>query len=90
MVVALFNFIEENDIELFQRNGFTIEVDDEVNGIYYAGINFADSDPSDILKAVKLLNERKVSFILQFDVESYSSDEAYEILKGKMEKQMQN
>lgn len=71
-----FAFIDQDQINKYSKLGFTIEIDDEVNQIYYAEVV-----SSDLLTLQYLVDECKyydIEFHVEYEDEIYDFDQVVE------------
>ena len=74
----LFHFIDECNIDFYKSLGFKIEIDDEINKIYY--IEFIDNDLLNLQMIFDECENMNLDVICEFENKIYNFDELRELL----------
>lgn len=69
----LFNFIDECNIDFYKLLGFKIEIDDEINKIYY--IEFIDNDLLNLQMIFDECENMNLDVICEYEDKTYNFDE---------------
>jgi hypothetical protein len=82
--IKLFAFEDEKNLKSYERLGFKIEMDDEVNKIYYAEWDLKDFDLLGIYALLEDCERFNISPILQIGESNYSVEEGLEYINNKL------